>query len=181
MRIIIKKVSDYELTIETIEKIQILLVTCFGKDYPNNRIFYKQIPHFRFLYFDENNELIGHIALDYRAMNLNGKLLFVMGISDVCVAKTHRNKKIGTKLIQAVEKFSEDKRVDFLLLATELPKWYKKLGFEVIDNECIWLKINDTDLTSLGLGKGKVNGLMIKRVSGEKWNTGTIDLLGHLY
>ena len=55
-------------------------------------------------------------------------------ISDLIVLEEYRNKKIGTKLVKAVEDFYKDKGFENINLTTydfQAPEFYKKCGFKV--------------------------------------------------
>lgn len=55
-------------------------------------------------------------------------------ISDLIVFEEHRNKHIGTKLMQAVEEYFKDKGFENMNLTTygfQAPEFYKKCGFKV--------------------------------------------------
>jgi hypothetical protein len=64
----ILNINEYDIDIKLEKKISDLLVESFGEIYPKDRIYYKQLPHFRFLAFDKDN-LVGQVGLDYRVMN----------------------------------------------------------------------------------------------------------------
>ena len=55
-------------------------------------------------------------------------------ISDLIVFEQHRNKHIGTKLMQSVEEYFKDKDFENMNLTTynfQAPEFYKKCGFEI--------------------------------------------------
>ncbi|WP_431808093.1 hypothetical protein [Lysinibacillus sphaericus] len=64
---IIKRVYDYNLNQSTYEQLQQLLIESF-EVYPENRIYFKQIPHFRFILCNGNDKVLAQVRLDYRAI-----------------------------------------------------------------------------------------------------------------
>ena len=55
-------------------------------------------------------------------------------ISDLIIVEEYRNKRIGSKLIETVEKYYKDKDFENINLTTygfQAPEFYKKCGFEV--------------------------------------------------
>lgn len=55
-------------------------------------------------------------------------------ISDLIVLEQYRGRGIGTKLLEAVEKYFENKGFEIISLSTyefQAPEFYKKYGFEV--------------------------------------------------
>ncbi|MFJ8513430.1 GNAT family N-acetyltransferase [Lysinibacillus xylanilyticus] len=109
----IEKIFEYEINSQLRTKLQHLLVECFTDEYPNDRIYFKQLPHFRFIAIDDKSELVGQVGLDYRVMNLNGKPVRVLGIIDLCVSKMNRLQGIGSLLLSEIDDFCEGKSVDF--------------------------------------------------------------------
>lgn len=177
----IEKIFEYEINGQLRTKLQQLLVECFTEEYPKDRIYFKQLPHFRFIAIDDKNQVIGQVGLDYRVMNLNGKPIRVLGIIDLCVSKTKRSQGIGSLLLSEIDDFCEGKSVDFLLLFADNKKLYLNAGFKSVNNECTWLKIDDETQTTYGIGHEIINELMVKEVGNKKWENGKIDLLGYLY
>ncbi|MDR0139473.1 GNAT family N-acetyltransferase [Metabacillus idriensis] len=175
------RVYDYEIDDDLRRNIQELLLECFEEDYPKERIYYKQLPHFRYLVFNDENIPIAQVGLDYRVMNLNGKPVKVLGVIDLCVSKEYRSNGIGSLLLSEIEKFCENKLIDFLLLFADNKNLYLKNGYRSVKNECKWLKIDNENHSSLGLGIEVINELMIKEIRNLKWHNGELDLLGYLY
>ncbi|MGG3941523.1 GNAT family N-acetyltransferase, partial [Peribacillus psychrosaccharolyticus] len=96
-------VFDYEMGTDLASNIQELLNESFQEDFPKNRIYFKQLPHFRFVAFNEKNQLIGQVGIDYRVMNLNGEPIRVLGLIDLCVTQNTRSKGIGSMLLLEIE------------------------------------------------------------------------------
>lgn len=177
----IEQVFDYDINDQLRNKLQNLLIESFSDGYPQERIFFKQVPHFRFVAMDEHDQLVGQVGLDYRVMNLNGRPIRVLGVIDLCVSKANRSQGIGTLLLKKIENFCAGKSVDFLLLFADNKKLYSNAGFKSINNQCKWLQIDDENQTTYGIGNERIDELMIKEVGNIKWEDGNIDLLGYLY
>ncbi len=83
-------------------------------------------------------------------------------------------------MLQELETLGKKHKIDFITLIAQEQKFYKKNGFKVYNNDCRWLIINDKQ--SLGLAQRNLdNALMIKPLSGEKWNKEMVDFLGCLF
>lgn len=177
----IKKVIECEIDNEITEKIQELLTESFQGIYPNNRIYFKQVPHFRFLVFNEDKHLLAQVGLDYRVMNLNGKLIKVLGIIDLCVSQESRAKGIASLLLLEIDKYCVGKDIDFVILFADNQTLYLKNGYKSVKNKCKWLKIDDRNQTILGIGYEEISELMIKKIGMNEWTEGDIDFLGYLY
>ncbi|TKI86348.1 GNAT family N-acetyltransferase [Bacillus mycoides] len=177
----IEKIFEYEMDQELRLAIQRLLVECFEESYPRERIYFKQLPHFRLLALTEKNQLIGQVGLDYRVMNLNGMPIKVLGIIDLCVSREARSQGIGNLLLSEIENFCEGKSIDFLLLFADNKSLYLKKGYKSVENKCKWLKIDEQNQTTFSIGNEVINELMIKELGNVKWQDGELDLLGYLY
>lgn len=177
---IIKRVYDYNLNQSTYEQLQQLLIESF-EVYPENRIYFKQIPHFRFILCNGNDKVLAQVGLDYRAMKLGDEVINVLGIIDLCVKKTYRNKGFGTQLVRKVLQFAESNSVDFVLLGTEIEEWYEKIGFIKVNNTFTWQAIHDGKLKSLGTRTCEIDRIMVKQTGRKKWKQDNVDFLGYLY
>ncbi|PRX78765.1 acetyltransferase (GNAT) family protein [Bacillus sp. V-88] len=178
-RIEIRTVSEYDLNGNIQDQLQRLLCECFGGDYPVNRIYFKQKPHLRFLAYKEDR-LVGQIACDYRVMNLNGKPVNVLSLIDVCVSSKMRSKGIGSHLLKKTDEFCHDRDIDYIVLFADDPDLYERNGFQRVQNQCKWLKINDKNQTTYGIEHEVINELMVKAVGEKGWEEGELDLMGYL-
>ncbi|WP_064094011.1 GNAT family N-acetyltransferase [Rossellomorea aquimaris] len=177
----INKIFEMDIHDGMKEEIQSLLSECFQPDYPTSRIYYKQLPHARVLALNEEGVLVGHAGLDYRVMNVNDTPVRVLGIIDLCVAPRYRSQGIGSRILLEVESFCQNRKVDFLLLFADQKGLYERNGFSSAHNKCRWLKINDQNQTTIGIGYEYIEELMIKEVGEREWPNGDLDFLGYLY
>jgi len=177
----IEKVFEYDVSHELEASIQKLLIDSFPDIYPKDRIYFKQLPHFRFLAFNQENQLIGHAGLEYRVMNLNGKPVRILGLIDLCVSPNSRSQGVGSKLLLEVDRFSEGRNIDFILLFTDNMNFYLRNGYKPAKNKCTWLKIDYETQTSNGIGCEEVDQFMIKAVGTTAWSEGDLDFLGYFY
>lgn len=177
----IDMVFDYEMGNDLASNIQELLSESFQEDFPKNRIYFKQLPHFRFVAFNEKNQLVGQVGIDYRVMNLNGDPIRVLGLIDLCVTQNTRSQGIGSMLLLEIEQFCCNRNIDFLLLLADNKTLYLKNGYRSVTNKCKWLKINHESQITRGIGYEEIEGLMIKEVGKYGWREGDLDFLGYLY
>ncbi|WP_214777794.1 GNAT family N-acetyltransferase [Exiguobacterium sp. s22] len=156
-----------------------LLQHAFPSIYPNRRCF-KQLPHLRLIAY-EDERIIGQVGLDFRVMNMNGEPIHVLGIIDLCVREEVRGRGVGRALMEKVIALGEEYSIDFLLLFADRTDLYERIGFHTVSNACTWLKINDENQTTRGIGEASFEELMIRQVGDKRWTDGTLDLLGYLY
>ena len=169
-----------EFAIKEKTKIQIgsLLKSCFS-DYPSDRIYYKQIPSFRYLVWDKK-QLIAHMAVEHRYINIGATIASIFGVVDLCVRADAQNKKIASKLLEELEKLANASTIDFIVLVAKEKTLYLKNGFQSVDNTCKWLLIINHQ--TIGVRQRKIGeDLMIKVIGKKKWNDGIFDYLGHVF
>jgi ribosomal protein S18 acetylase RimI-like enzyme len=177
----IEKVFEYDISNELEANIEELLINSFPDIYPKDRIYFKQLPHFRFLAFNQENQLIGHVGLEYRVMNLNGRPVRILGVIDLCVSQKTRSQGVGSALLLEIDKFSVGRNIDFILLFTDKRNFYLRNGYTPVKNKCKWMKIDyETQITN-GIGFEEIDQLMIKKVGKTVWSEGDLDFLGYFY
>lgn len=177
-------INEFEISEKISVGISHLLASAFPYADYKGRSFFKQMPQYRLILFNEESEVIGQLAVDYRAMNLGNELIKVWGIVDFAIEIKHQKKGYGTMMMHEFIRLAEEnsQNIDFLYLVTDLPEFYKKFGFEQASLEKIkWLKIHD--LRTLGLGYEKVDDClqMYKPISGKAWTGDELDMLGYWY
>ena len=109
---------EYQTNLD--EKYYKIIDTEFNKFASKNDVICNYIP-FAFVAM-EDNEFIGIITGNSYYKEIH--------ISDLIVLEQYRNKKIGTKLVKAVEDFYSDKGFENINLTTygfQAPEFYKKL------------------------------------------------------
>lgn len=175
----IRKYSEFELTSDIQQQIAMLLQKCFPETNYHGLHYFKQLPHYRFLAYDDEM-LIGHLAIDYRIMRLNGEAIKVLGVIELCVLEEKRNHYIGSFLLEEAEKLAKNAGADFIFLFSKVGDIYKKHDYKFVDNICTWLKIDEHK--TIGIGDEFIKDeIMVKEISGKNWEAGNLDFLGYLY
>lgn len=176
------------LDYQRIEEIQIgkkqrkaiysLLENAFGA-YPQDRTYANQLPSFRYLVWDKKN-LVGHMAIEYRTISVGEVTAKIFGIADLCVDENYQHKNVASTLLQQLEKLGKKSLIDFILLIAPDHGVYEKNGFQLVDNPCRWLMINNHQ--TFGVGNRKIKDcLLVKPIGSAKWPSGLVDLLGHIF
>ncbi|WP_214699660.1 MULTISPECIES: GNAT family N-acetyltransferase [unclassified Exiguobacterium] len=176
----IQQMMEFEIGEALDKQLTELLMKSFEPLY-HERSYFKQLPHLRLIACDEQQHVIGQVGLDFRVMNMNGEPIRVLGIIDLCVREEVRGRGVGRALMEEVIALGEAYPIDFLLLFADRPDLYKRIGFHTVSNACTWLKINDENQTTRGIGEASFEELMIRQVGNKRWTEGTLDLLGYLY
>ncbi|MEM9822839.1 MAG: GNAT family N-acetyltransferase [Bacteroidota bacterium] len=174
----IQRQEEFCLSAQDHRAIEKLLAMCFP-EYPKGRTYYKQIPDFRFLVW-EANQLIGHLAVEHRLINVAGSIAKIFGVVDLCVDQAFQDRKIASQLLQELETLGKSNGIDFLLLAAAQHRLYQNNGFQLVNNTFRWLIINDHQ--TFGVGNRRIkDSMMIKALGKQQWKTGQIDLLGPVF
>lgn len=174
---VIERIEEYRISQTTSSHIQKLLQQAFWQ-FPAHRIYYKQVPHFRFLVW-ELEQLIAQVGIEFRVISLNSQPVRIFGVMDLCVDVEYRSKRIGTKLLQKVEEEGRTYGIDFILLFAGDQRLYKSQGYQQTNNTCKWLLINNHQ--SLGIVHRNIN-LMVKQIGYKPWQAGVLaDLLGFVF
>ncbi|MCH2045523.1 MAG: GNAT family N-acetyltransferase [Saprospiraceae bacterium] len=178
----LKFYTELEITRELSEQINALLQASFSEVDYEGRDYFKQLPHYRIVAFDQK-KVIGHLSLDLRVMNLNQETVHVLGVVDLCVDPNFKGQGIGQALLDYAENIAQKSpnKVDFLLLVADDDRLYQKVGFQRISIETQWLKLHQHQ--NYGVGKEKIEDafFLIKSVHGRTWENGSLDYLGYMY
>ena len=175
----IRIVDEFALEQREQSAIQALLKQSFPEapSY-SQRIYYKQLPHFRVL-VELGGSIVGQCGIDHRVISTATGPSTIFGIIDLCISEKHRQQGIASELLRWVERKGESHGVDFLMLFATDPRVYEAVGYSQKCNSLRWMKIHEHE--SLGIADEPVEELMVKSVRGKEWPTGTVDLLGYLF
>ena len=174
----IQRTEEFLLPSSTKKEIHQLLLRCFS-EYPKDQTYYKQLPDFRLLAYNDK-VLLGHLAVDHRLININGTVCRIFGVGDLCVDPEHQSQNLASSLLQELETLGKDADIDFLVLISNEHEFYKKNGFHLVNNTCRWLMINDHKI--FGVGHRRIEScLMVKALRDKTWEEGLVDFLGHIF
>jgi len=175
---ITKRIEEFEIDQATSDAIHELLRESF-EEYPRARTYYKQVPTFRYLVYD-NAILTGHLAVEHRMINVGGEPSCIFGVADLCVRDGYQDQKIASNLLEALETLGKKHQIDFIVLIAQNHQLYQNNGYQLSTNTCRWLMINEHQ--TLGVNHRNIDDcLMIKPLQNKQWNQGLIDFLGHIF
>ncbi len=174
----IQRVEEFLINKQVHQQINQLLNKSFG-DYPETRSYYKQLPSFRYLVWN-NDDLIGHMAIEHRNINIAEVVSSIFGVVDLCVDEQFQSKNIASSILQQLEKLAKENQIDFIVLIAQNHSVYEKNGFAVVENTCRWLMINSNQ--TLGVGHRRIEECLMMKAMGDKvWKPGLVDFLGHIF
>lgn len=174
----IQRIEEFQIGQEVHLLINQLLNQTFG-DYYEQQSYFKQLPSFRFLVWQQD-QLVGHMAIEHRNINIGGQLSRIFGVADLCVDHAFQSQHIASSLLEALDDLGKAYHIDFVVLIAQNHEVYEKNGFSLVNNTCKWLMINQHQ--TLGVANRRIEEcLMVKAMNQKKWNEGVIDFLGHLF
>lgn len=150
------------------DKIILLFNQCF-EGVHEGRVLFKQEPHLRILSFFEE-ELIGHLGLDFRAIRVGDAVILISGVIDLCVCPRFRNIGLAGELLCMAQKLS--KKRDYLVLMADDCRLYKRNGYQaLVDCDVTWLAIEDLHSHSL-VRRDLSDIFMFKSIREQAWPVG---------
>lgn len=172
------RIIEFDIEKKVHNQIKNLRNICFPET-QSQYSYYKQLPHFRYLAFEES-VVIAHLGIDHRVISVGNSIFSIFGLVDLCVMPKYQKKGIATKLIALLTDLAKEKSIDFLFLLASNKKLYFKNGFKVVSNYCSWLKIHEHK--NYGVAVEKIeNEFMIKQIGTKTWLDEHIDLLGYMF
>ncbi len=127
--------SIENLTAEEKNEINCLLLTCFEESRLNT--------YDTFVYYKEKNHIIGFIGLHKNKYKNENSEKYITVLNQICVEQPHRNQGIASYMLDMLSNTIYTNTMHILYVdknknTTEmLYNFYKKRGFEEIDNELI--------------------------------------------
>lgn len=174
----IQRLEEFLISSTIHQQIAQLLVDCFS-EYPHQRSYLKQQPSFRYLVW-EANQLIAHLGVEHRKIRVADSVCSIFGVADLCVHQAHQSQKIASTLLSQLEQLGQDNGIDFIVLTSGEHQFYQKNGFNLVQNTCRWLMINEHQ--TLGVAHRRIEeSLMVKTLGDKPWKSGLVDFLGHIF
>lgn len=158
-------------------KIHTALAECFP-GFPEGRSYFKQIPHFRYLGW-QDGELIAHMGVEHRVMNQSNNPVQIFGIVDLCVVESARSQGHAGRLIAELEALGRKSGIHAVMLFADDPRLYLGSGYSHTPNTLKWVMLNEHE--TIGIAERPVAELMVKTLIEKPWNSSPIDMLGYLF
>ncbi len=166
---------DCQITPAQDEALRALFRVCFKRElaYLEHQRFFRELPPHRWMIFDENENVVAHIAGYDKILGTDDGLLPVIGIAEVCVAPNYRGRGFVRALLAQIHDWARAQRFSHSLLFGS-HGIYGSSGYEKIDNPIRALDYRTSEWETQPLEYALVRALNDDAV----WPSGTIDLRG---
>lgn len=172
----VERIEEMRLSPEDDAKIADLLARCFSTDY-GGRSFFFQRHHVRLVV--RAPEIVGHIALAYRAIRVGDDIMTIAGLAEVATDPDRRGQGIASALLRASIDEAKASAADFLLLFGNAGL-YRGQGFVAASNPMRFQVFES--LRSQGYEESHKEELMVLPLRGGSWpGDKPVDLLGHKF
>lgn len=173
----VERIPEWRLTPADEAQIAALLARAFTTDF-GGRSFFQQRHHLRLLARD-GAALLGHIALQWRAVRLGNDLVTVAGLAEVATDPDRRGQGIAGHLLAEAITEARASNAEFLLLFGTAGL-YAAAGFRQAGNPLSWIGMEGARLGALHHAPAK--HLMVLPLGARAWDDAArLDLLGNLF
>lgn len=133
--------------------------------------FFKEMPRYRW-YIEDGDELVAHVALHEKTINVDVQKLRIGGIAEVCVHPDYRKKGLAKKVLNGADDWMIMRGYKFSMLFGDT-NVYASSGYFSIDNKIIYV-----DYKTNQIKIEKNIDAMVKQLSDKPWPTGYVNLNG---
>ncbi|WP_087025818.1 GNAT family N-acetyltransferase [Thaumasiovibrio subtropicus] len=168
----VKYILDSNVDNELDLKLRTLLSTCFvgahNARFKTQR-YYNQLPQHRWYILGDQDEVVAHIALHERTVNVNDKVIAIGGVSEVCVLPAYRGQGLVHLLLKHLHEKQKALGMAFSVLFGET-EVYGSTGYQKVENLHLMAESGEW-----GIG----DKVMVLAVNAkEKWPSGEVYLDG---
>ncbi len=82
-------------------------------------------------------------------------------------------------MLSTLNDFAAKRDIDFIILISDLNRFYEHRGYRLISTQHSWLRIDEHN--NHGVATEWEDELFVKPIKTEKWPAGNIDWLGYRY
>ena len=173
----VESFSEMDMTAADEAQIVDLLARCFATDF-GGRSYFKTRHHLR-LVIRDGGAIVAHMAVQFRAMRLGGRLITVAGLAEVATDAAHRGRGHAAALLQDAIGAAWRARADYFLLFGDAAL-YAAAGFRAVANPMIHVEL-DGAVTGAVL-RQPAEVLMVLPLGAQDWDAAAeLDLLGGLF
>ena len=173
----IERIHETELSATDEAQIVALLARCFDTDF-GGRSFFRTRHHLR-LVIRDGGAIVAHMAIQFRAVRLGGRLTDVAALAEVATHPDHRGRGLAGRLLQAaIDEARGARAAHFLLFGTA--GLYAAAGFAAAHNPLVHVEIDGARTGALRRERAEL--LRVLDLGPAPWEPeAELDLLGGLF
>ena len=170
-------VNEIDLAPALDQEIAALLHQAFGAEF-GGRSFYQQRHHLR-LIARIDGAMAGHVALTYRGIGQNGKMIPIIGLAEVATDIAYRGQGVARSLVKKALDIARASAAEFALLFGD-PAHYHRYGFHSAANSLRSLDLENG--VSRGIKVTTDDSFMVAATGDTKWDPlAEVDLMGRKF
>ena len=175
----IETIPEHALSRDQDAEIGALLDVTFGTEAGfSGRSFHKMRHHLRYLVRD-HGRLIGHAAVQMRAIRQGSRPLTIAGLAEVATHPLYRHQGVATALVRAALTGMSGTIAEFAVLFG-YPALYATLGFQPAANPVTYVSFDSG--RPVALETRAFDSFMVCPLGSDPWNgTEDVDLCGPLF
>lgn len=166
---------DSQITPAQDEALRALFRVCFRRElaYLEHQRFFRELPPHRWIIFDEDENVVAHVAGYDKILGTPVGLLPVIGIAEVCVSPDYRGRGLVRAILREIHDWARAQGFNWSMLFGA-HGIYGSSGYRRIDNP-----IRSLDPQTGEWDIETVEYALVRSLNDDAaWPTGTIDLRG---
>ncbi len=173
----IERIHEIEMTAGDEAEIAALLALCFDSDF-GGRSFYRTRHNLR-LVLREGGAIVAHMALQYRAVRLGGRLITVAALAEVATHPGCRGRGLAAGLLQAAIAEARASQAAYFLLFGDAAL-YAAAGFAEVQNPMIYVEMDGAQTGDVKREAAEV--LQVLAMGAQPWDgAAELDVMGALF
>ncbi len=174
-------VEELELDRHNNTSIARLIADTYRSDF-SGRSYYQNRHHRRYLAWETQSgegQLVGHLAVSFRAITMGEALVDIIGIGEVAVAAAFRRRGIARTLLNNALDDARQSTARFAALFGENPL-YQQAGFVPAHNPLTLVEMTGAQTREIVTGPNRY--FMVLALAGDSWDhTTPVDLAGFAF
>lgn len=172
----VERIPEWALSEADDRQIAHLLARCFDTDF-GGRSYFQTRQHLRLVH--RQGRIVAHMALQFRAMRLGGRLITVAGLADVATDPAWRGRGLASGMLRVAMAEAKASPAEHLLLFGTAGL-YAAAGFRPAQNPMTWTEMRGA--VTGEIHREVAQSLMVLPLRDAIWDAGApLDLLGNLF
>jgi len=152
-------------------ELRVLFAGCWPGSMFRAKRYNAELPAHRWIVRADDQSLAAHLAIHDKLVRVDGKILRVGGVAEVCVHPAHRGKKLVSRLLASAHAWMESEGIPFSVLFGRI-EVYASQGYRQIPNPCRCYNASHSAWET-----GATPWILVRPLASDPWpETGILDL-----